>query len=164
MAEEPDSTTLDENRGALLRDFVAMEAPKCPVCAYHLAGLRGTVCPECGTGLKLQVEAAESRLGMWATAIVGLSVAGGGAALILGTFVVLSIVHGPPRGGDTLYLFLYPLAVAVVCLTLLTALAKKTGRRWFQQRGAQTAQWVVVWSLACPVLAMIGFVLLTTSR
>lgn len=159
MTEEPDSTTLDESRGALLREFVALEAPKCPVCAYDLAGLRGAACPECGTALKLQVGAAESRLGMWVATVVGVSVAGGGAAMLLSAVATISIWERNWPRREFFILVIYPALISATSLLAAAALGRRRGRRWFQRLSPSSARWQVALGLAWPVAATAIFLI-----
>lgn len=90
----------DDDRGTMLRTFLAEHDEPCPACGYSLRGLTGETCPECGEALRLRVGMVEPRLGFFVSGLVGLASGAGfhGFVLIWAVWVLLFNGGGPePR-------------------------------------------------------------------
>jgi hypothetical protein len=123
----------------LLVRFLHERDVLCPRCSYNLRNLTQPFCPECREALSLRVDV-QPLVIRWLL----LTLAPGTfCAILLGIFVFMSIVHGPPNGMPT-----------EAVLTILFMAASATGtvalavfNRWFMRipGSTQLTATVVVW-------------------
>ncbi|MCI0362731.1 MAG: hypothetical protein L0219_02550 [Phycisphaerales bacterium] len=93
---------------AMLLSFVRDRDAHCPRCDYNLRNLTQPVCPECREELVLKVGVRKLRLHWLLLSLAPCAF----CAIAMGIFVVMSVVHGPPRG--------LPIE-GVLCLLFMTA-------------------------------------------
>ncbi len=64
-----------DQRGEMLRAFLAEHDEPCPMCRYNLRGIAGGVCPECGEGLRLAVRRDSAHPGWYTIGRLGIIIA-----------------------------------------------------------------------------------------
>lgn len=100
-----------DDRGEMLRLFLAGCDEPCPGCGYNLRGLTGENCPECGEALRLRVGMVEPRLGPFVAGLIGLA-AGAGFNGIMTVFGAVGLLIEGGNASMRDYLVLTLLACA----------------------------------------------------
>jgi hypothetical protein len=101
----------------LLHTFLQDRDVPCPLCGYNLRSLSGDRCPECGTGLLLQVGLTEPRLGSYITLLTACCTGLGGSLLF--TLIALKAADSDWWHKPTALLLLGQLALTTLLLPLI---------------------------------------------
>ena len=147
-APGPTDATADADRRALVA-YLADRDLACPVCAYRIRGLTSDVCPECGATLRLQVGAANLRLGPWLFALLAIT-------LPLGLFSipVLIMVIEWARGEFAPPLReIWPFFLGTATLATGLAVLVARRRRFWRQSWTRQRLFSIAIAVACGALA-----------
>ncbi|HWB18976.1 MAG TPA: hypothetical protein VG711_01655 [Phycisphaerales bacterium] len=146
--------TIGRSESELIRMYLESRTVGCPACNHNLRGATGEACPECGTALRLNLNAGMRGIGPWLTGLLAVALPMG-FSLIFGLIGAIGgwrawklqgqstyISPWAPQDWKTVGIFA---GEAVVCAILLTWVVRRRGRVMERPR---IEQWVRAAGLA----------------
>lgn len=122
-----------------LFDWLSRHAERCPVCEYALQGLETSVCPECGSRLRLSVAAPSLTLKPWLLATLGFALACGFDWVAVVVMSAIMVHEGlPPARSPAMTLYAGLIVLGTASLAGLIVLLKSR-RAWV--RRPRSRQW-----------------------